>query len=141
MIKSTLTLFTLLIGLNAQAQSADDVTEKLNSAITEAEVLTNLFINQITTNIKKTPHNEKVIFPYAPTHSEVLSLADEYHLLMLSLIQDFSVEDLTSRNYLEKLKENGAVKDFQSALYDQIIILKEDFQQDTKKSLEGLAKE
>lgn len=131
-----------LITLNAQSQSNGDTSEKLNRAVKETEILTRYFVDQISRNYSDEAQLKgSISFPYAPTDSEVLSLVDEYHLLMLSLLQDFSLEELTSRNYLKKLQENSAVKNFQSELYDQIIILKEGFQKDTKQALEGIGKE
>lgn len=141
MKKQILLLFLSLVTINAHSQSETNASEKLDRAVTEVELMTNYFINQITNSSKKAadPGNE-IIYPYARS-SDALSLVDEYHLLMLSLVNDFSVEDLTSRNYLKKLQENSAVKSFQSELYDQIKSLKEDFQKDTEEALEGIGKE
>lgn len=130
-----LTIFTAIIYVAGQCQSNGELSNE--SKIKEIEMLKKHFIESIS-NPYKEKQKEGINLPYAPDNSQLLYLVDKYHLLMISMVKDFSMEDLTNRNYLKKLQENIAVKKFQNEVYNQVKKIKEDFKKETKDALESV---
>ena len=141
-MKKHFLIFALSIFFIIPAYSqSGETAQRVNQVFEESGDLSNQFINQIT-NIYKEKSQEqaaqKFMIPLVEENQELFSLVDQYHLLLLQMGKDFSKEDLTDLNYLKNLQNNAGVKAFQNELYDQIIILKENFQQGTRESFEGV---
>lgn len=132
----------IIFTIPAYSQSGE-TAQRVDQAFEESGDLGKLFIQQITNTYKEKSHEQagqNFIIPFVEENKEIFSLVDQYHQLMLEMGKDFSKEDLTDLNYLKTLQNNAGVKAFQNELYDQIINLKENFQQGTRESFEGVGK-